>query len=264
MNRLFYFFISLPLVLASCKKMGCTDVIAINYNPDATHDDGSCNYNTNDSIKIKITPTYNNVDIELDSVYFTEEGYGVKFTTISFFISRLANESDTINESSLYDFRDKGSQLLSKKADFNLYSSIQGFIGVDSINNHSDPSAFDINNDLNIENAGTMHWGWNTGYIFIKIEGKVDTLSSGNFDHNFSFHVGTDVFLQQFTFENILWEQTGENEHTMNILLSMSDFLSSDLTTINLKDEFITHSSSGQQALTEKVVVNFVNALSLQ
>ena len=24
-----------------------------------------------------------------------------------------------------------------------------------------------------------MHWGWNTGYIFISIEGKVDTLSSG-------------------------------------------------------------------------------------
>ena len=109
-----------------------------------------------------------------------------------------------------------------------------------------------------------MHWGWNTGYIFVKIEGKVDTLSSGNFDHNFSFHAGTDVFLKQLTFENILWEQTAQNEHTLNLLLSMSDFLSSDLNTIDLKYEFITHSNSGQQALTEKVVVNFVNALSLQ
>ena len=145
-----------------------------------------------------------------------------------------------------------------------LYPSIQGFIGVDSINNHSDPSAFDNQNDLNIENAGTMHWGWNTGYIFIKIEGKVDTLSTGTFDHNFSFHAGTDAFLQQLTFENILWEQTGQNEHTMNISLSMSDFLNSDFNTIDLKDEFITHSNSGQQTLTEKVVTNFVNALSLQ
>lgn len=264
MNRLFYFLLFLTVLFASCKKMGCTDVEAENYNPDATHDDSSCQYIANDSIKIKITPIYNNWDLELDSAYSTEEGYGVKFTTISFFISHLANETDTINESSLYDFRDKGSQLLSKKADFNLYPSIQGFIGVDSISNHSDPSAFDNENDLNIENAGTMHWGWNTGYIFVKIEGKVDTLSSGNFDHNFSFHAGTDAFLQQLTFENILWEQTAQNEHTMNLLLSMSDFLSSDLNTIDLKDEFITHSNSGQQALTEKVVVNFVNALSLQ
>lgn len=264
MNSLFYFSLFLTVLFTSCKKMGCTDVEAENYNPDATHDDGSCQHITNDSIKIKIIPTYNNVDLELDSAYSTEEGYNVKFTTISFFISHLANNSDTINESSLYDFRDKGSQLLSKRADFNLYPSIQGFIGVDSINNHSDPSAFDNENDLNVENAGTMHWGWNTGYIFVKIEGKVDTLLSGNFNHNFSFHAGTDTFLQQITFENILWEQTAQNEHTINLLLSMSDFLSSGLNTIDLKDEFITHSNSGQQALTEKVVVNFVNALSLQ
>ena len=53
--------------------------------------------------------------------------------------------------------------------------------------------------DLNIENAGLMHWSWNTGYIFVNIEGKVDTLSSGIFNHNFSFHIGTDAFLQNFS-----------------------------------------------------------------
>ena len=264
MIRFIICFFCLNLLLLSCKKRGCTDINAENYNADATHNDGSCSYNSDDSIKIKIIPTFNNLELELDSVYNTTEGYGVKFTTISFYISQLTHQNETINASSLYDFRDNGSQLLSAELDYKSFPSLQGFIGVDSINNHSDPAAFGNDNDLNIENAGTMHWGWNTGYIFIKIEGKADTLSTGLFDHNFSFHAGTDAFYRQFSFDNLVWEQTGEHVHTVTLSLSMSDFLNSDSNTIDLKNEFITHSSSGQFALTEKVVDNFINALSPQ
>ena len=264
MIRIAFCLICLNILLLSCKKRGCTDINAENYNADATHNDGSCLYDSDDSIKINIIPTFNDLELALDSVYNTTEGYKVKFTTLSFYVSRLAHQNDTINSSSLYDFRDNGNHLLAAELDYNSFPSLQCLIGVDSINNHSDPSAFDNDNDLNIENAGTMHWGWSTGYIFIKIEGKVDTLSNGIFDHNFSFHAGTDAFLRQLSFDNIEWVQTGENTHTFTLSLSMSDFLSSDANTIDLKDEFITHSSSGQLALTEKVVENFVNALSPQ
>jgi di/tripeptidase len=262
MNRFLFLLFVLTLSLFSCKKEGCTDEDAQNFNENATQNDGSCVYSPNDSIKIQINPVYNGFDLHLDSVYNTIEGYGVKFTTISFFISNLNNQSDTLNTSSLFDFREKGRLLLAENQDFNTFNQIQGNIGVGPANNHGDPSAFNNESDLNIENAGLMHWSWNTGYIFVNIEGKVDTLSSGIFNHNFSFHIGTDAFLQNFSFDNISWAETGVNEHTLFLELDLSSFLNAENNAIDLKDEYLTHSNSSQQSLSEKVVANFVNAFN--
>ena len=67
----------------------------------------------------------------------------------------------------------------------------------------------------------------------------------------------------KFSFNNILWEQTGENEHTFHLNLDLSAFLNQQGNDIDLKNEFLTHTNSGQQALTEKVVSNFLNALTV-
>ena len=40
------FILSIPLILISCKKPGCTDPTAINYNVNAEKEDGSCEYET--------------------------------------------------------------------------------------------------------------------------------------------------------------------------------------------------------------------------
>ena len=44
MKKLLSVGVLMALALASCKKEGCTDPIAINYNPDADINNGSCNY----------------------------------------------------------------------------------------------------------------------------------------------------------------------------------------------------------------------------
>jgi hypothetical protein len=129
-----------------------------------------------------------------------------------------------------------------------------------------DPSAFPNDSPLNISNAGTMHWSWNTGYIFISIEGKTDTIPDAtlNFNHSFSFHVGKDNFLETISFSNVNWQSISNNEHRLKLKLDLLSFLQNPNQPIDLKNEFLTHSGSGQQDLTLKVAQNFKQAITAQ
>jgi len=142
------------------------------------------------------------------------------------------------------------------------FSSLQGSTGVIQSLNHSDPSTFPNESPLNISNAGQMHWGWNTGYIFIVIEGKVDTIANQIplFDHNFSFHIGTDTYLGDFSFTNLSWIKKSTYEYELPLKFEFDNFLQNNLQSINLKTENLTHTAAGQQALTLKVLQNFKQA----
>jgi hypothetical protein len=135
---------------------------------------------------------------------------------------------------------------------------------VDSSLNHLDPSAFPIESPLNISNAGPMHWGWSTGYIFMNIEGKVDTIldATTNPDLSFSFHIGTDSYLQNLQFNNINWTDIGNNTRQFKLKLDLLAFLGQGANSINLSSEYLTHTAAGQEALTQKVISNFKNAIS--
>jgi len=110
-----------------------------------------------------------------------------------------------------------------------------------------------------------MHWGWNPGYIFLNIEGKVDTIvdATNNLDLSFSFHVGKDSYLQSFNFENVSWQDKGNNQWELPLKLDLANFLSNPLSPIDLKDEHLTHTGAGQETLTQKVIQNFKNALTI-
>jgi hypothetical protein len=107
-----------------------------------------------------------------------------------------------------------------------------------------------------------MHWGWNTGYIFFSIEGKVDTIPDGNnsLDHSFSFHIGTDSYLSDFSFSNLSWQNPSANEFILPFKLDLLSFLQNPSQPIDLKTDFLTHSGAGQEALSEIVVQNFKQA----
>jgi hypothetical protein len=141
---------------------------------------------------------------------------------------------------------------------------LNAILGVDSSLNHLDPSAFPNESPLNISNAGPMHWGWSTGYIFMNIEGKVDTIPDAtlNTDLSFSFHIGTDSYLQNLQFNNINWTDIGNNTRQFKLKLDLLAFLGQGANSINLSSEYLTHTAAGQEALTQKVISNFKNAIS--
>ena len=202
----------------------------------------------------------------LDSIYQGPNGIRIKVSDIKFFTTLMSNQNNTFAEVAYFDFREKGTLLIEQTLDYTEFSSLDFVLGVDTSFNHDDPSAFPNNSPLNIMNAGSMHWGWNTGYIFISVEGKADTLADGidNFDLSYSYHIGTDLYQQAMNFSNLTWVKTAPHQHTLAFNLDMESFFFNPSQPIDIPNEPFTHSGAGLSALTQKAALNFKNALQAQ
>lgn len=71
------------------------------------------------------------------------------------------------------------------------YKGFRFTVGLDSALNHGDPTVFDPGHPLAIQSPN-MHWDWNSGYLFMKIEGRVDTTAKGRSlpSTEFFYHIG--------------------------------------------------------------------------
>ncbi len=214
-------------------------------------------------VKIEVDPMFDTEVLHLDSVYNTQEGYDIKFSEIRFYMEDVRNGSTQLIDAGLFDYRARGTVLFRAEGKGSDFGSLQANLGVGAANNHSDPSAFPSESMLNILNANDMHWNWSPGYIFVKVEAKVDTIPDGTplFNHNVVLHAGLDPNLQTLSFENLTWTTTG-NDDVLRLKLDMSTFLNGSQV-IDVKDEPSTHSAPGQEALTLKVMTNFKEALTV-
>ncbi|GAB5418204.1 MAG: hypothetical protein Crog4KO_28350 [Crocinitomicaceae bacterium] len=216
------------------------------------------------SVRIDVQPIFNGNDLFIDSVYTTTEGYKVKFTTIRFYLEDVRNNGVQLTDAMLFDYDTRGTLLYDGPGKASDFASIEANLGVGPANNNSDPTTFPNDSWLNITNANSMHWGWNPGYIFVMVEGVVDTIPDANdlFDQSIVFHAGKNENLETVSYSNLNWSSIGTNRHQLSMDLDMSEFLQSALHTIDLQTENSLHSAVGQEALTTKVMENFKEALT--
>lgn len=215
-------------------------------------------------LSVTVQPVFGSEILFLDSTYSTPEGYGVQFTDLKFFAEDVRGQALQLKDASFFDYRETGIDLLTGEGRPEDFASINGNLGVQASLNNSDPSAFPNDHVLNISNSGGMHWGWNPGYIFMKVEAKVDTIPDGNdlFDHTVVFHVGKNENLQTFNFANINWQQIDDMTYHFPLKLDMLNFLDNGTQSIDLKTEYTSHTAPGQEALSLKVIQNFNAAIS--
>lgn len=218
---------------------------------------------SSDYLRITVQPTFGSETLFLDTIYQTPEGYDVKFKEIKFYMEDIRNGVNLLSDVALFDYRLRGDTLIQSPGDKVLYEGIQANLGVGPSLNHNDPVGFDPNSWLYISNSNDMHWDWNPGYIFVKIEAKVDTIQDGIalFDHNVIFHVGKDENLKNLSFDNINWINIGD-EHIFSLKLDLLNFLDTGSSSIDLKTEYTSHTSSGQEVLSEKIMTNFKESLT--
>ena len=194
------------LVIISCRKKGCTDPFAINYDEKANYDNGLCEYDSVNSydLAIKTYHIFNASTFHLDSIYYDDFGNKIKFSRAVFYLGNPTFKSlngaanQTTNDYILITPSDSIFTFCSLTSlDLN---SVDLRVGVDSITNHTDPGKKPSSNALSYQTP-SMHWqmgidssDWS--YLFIVIEGQVDIDGNNNFDagENFVFHIGGDGF----------------------------------------------------------------------
>lgn len=219
----------------------------------------------NQYLKINVTPLYQGSEVLSTTTFTTTEGYDVQLTELKFFFSHIKNGDVELAQSALYDWSNNSKLLLLSSGEVESFGSISANLGISDDLNHNDPSAFPTESPLNILNASDMHWSWNPGYIFVKFEAKVDTLQDGQplFDHNVSLHVGKDENLKQVVFNNLQWVKESATTNTLNLSFNIDKFLQNGTSTIDLKNEFWTHTAPGEEILSAKAIENFKAALEV-
>ncbi|HEX6224984.1 MAG TPA: MbnP family protein [Chryseolinea sp.] len=161
-----------------------------------------------------ITPFVGAKPLYLDSVYTNANGERYAVKKLKFFISDVAlakavGEEVTARSAQskagifLIDFKesnfDAGYGMQSYKIEFDVlegeYSDIRFNVGLPRRVNHLDPSLAEP--PLNIA-QGDMYWAWNSGYIFLLVEGQ--RLEQNDFFH---FAIGGDARIMPMYFGNL-------------------------------------------------------------
>jgi hypothetical protein len=174
------------IILCSCKKKNKTaETEPIKYNDIIE--------NTNGELTFKFKNQVDGVDLQLsnstqkiwyknqnnDSFYVTRFNY--YFTNIKL----TADDGSVYAEPNSYHLirqeNDSSWTFKSKDIPNKNYVSISYMIGVDSATNKSGARTGDLSPDY------AMHWGWLSGYIFMKFEGHA---SINDLDKTLIFHIG--------------------------------------------------------------------------
>lgn len=217
---------------------------------------------TTPQVKLSVQPYFGSEELQLDSTYALNAGWDVQFTDIKFFVTDCKNGSNVLTSAARFDYRENGTLLCQVNGSAANFGSLTGNIGVPASINHNDPSALPTSSPLNIVNVNGMHWSWNTGYIFITVEGKADTIQDGTalFDHTFTYHIGMDAYLGTFNFPTVTWTGTSVLKQAW-FNLDMKNVFDHPTNPIDITSEYITHSGGGQETLTQKFLSNFQESL---
>lgn len=253
---------ALILTLPACKKQGCTDQTALNYDADAKEDDGSCEYSTETALAIHFNSMVGSENLVYNQEY-TVNGRKLKFTRAQFYVSGIHLEKHDGSHLHLED------QYLLVHGGAHHYSignvpsaSYHGMsfdVGVDSAANHSDPATYASGHALSSLDANYSHWTWNSGYVFIRLEGYVDTTAAatGNADIGFVYHVGMDNLKRnvELSFHK---DFTGASSDLM-LKIDWAKFLEG----LNLTTDIETHTMNNMPVAT-MVADNASDAISVQ
>ena len=202
-------------------------------------DDNTSDGKTN--LELQLSYTVNGEAYEQDAVY-NIGGVNTSFNVANFYISniRIMNE-----DSEMAIFEDLNLLATPENTTFELgeididhYHMIRFNIGVQAEENNQSEIDFTSRpaSDPLAMQTPAMHWNWNAGYRFLRVDGLVDTDGDGTPSDILEIHIGTDNFLT----EAAVMLQKDAEDNDQNIIELEFD-IANLFTVIDLTTENITH-----------------------
>lgn len=147
---------------------------------------------------------------------------------------------------------------ISENAPSGTFVALRLAIGVDSLRNHGDPAALPASNPLSLLNSAHMHWNWNTGYIFFKLEGQYQRTNMP-VNGGFSYHLGGDTFYRPII---LRFPPTtfGQAMESMQVEFRMRRFFDGEHTHLITDSSSFSHASLGDR-VADKLASNLGGAL---
>ena len=163
-------------------------------------------------LKIKYSFNYGKADFQLNSPNNYEVPQKIVFSELSFYVTNIKlytanNEMVDLSDSPQLFTPDNNWETSIPKIPLGTYTKIELGFGVpENINTQNGKDAIiatDYPHNSPLNPATNMYWNWANGYIFSKIEGKIDTDGNGSFtdtqDLMFSYHPGNDDLYRTVT-----------------------------------------------------------------
>lgn len=202
---------------------------------------------------LKINLTAGGQPLQLYTDYTTPEGTLIQYSMVRFYVSQISLIKDNYEElryPDQYYLADSETDNLFL-IDENVIGKFKGIrfgLGVDSTRNDSSGiyavPAYEYPVDHALSPVNFMYWSWNPGYIFMKLEGKVDTNANGilnEIGETFSIHTG---FKEAYVFveRNYTFTTTGDD-----IILQVNAEIPNFFTNYDLRsDKKDAHPSSSK------------------
>ncbi|MEX1188581.1 MAG: MbnP family protein [Bacteroidia bacterium] len=219
-------------------------------------------------IEIRFTPTMNNQPLEMNEIFQGPNNQRVLLETFKFYLSniQLISQGDTLGSSDveLLDF-----SLNSKSIYLTSYpgtiDKVLFDVGLNPFLNGTNdenfnPAAYENSHPLSIYNS--MYWSWASGYIFMKIEGRIDTSLTQNANPNYTYfyHCGLDTLKRSYSISNMNVDVAKGATSTIELTVEFNDVFRTPSDTINMQENYFTHTSDDLD-LARSVIVNFGTAI---
>lgn len=250
------------LTLSSCKKEGCTNPDALNYDPKADEDDGSCDLGQG-TIMMHFHHKWGDSEFNLNQDYTLANGRVVNLNIVRFYMSQftlLSDNGETAISDVYHQYKVGSDHYSLGDVTPGNYTGLRFVIGVDEEANLGDPSLWPSDHPLSIDNPDLDHWDWNKGYVFMKVEGNVDGSDpmSGTADSSVVYHVGLQNFARTITIPTTITLAEGGTS-----MFHCQVDVEAIFNGLDLTEDFDTHTGNNMPLATE-VADNFAAAVTAE
>jgi len=214
------------------------------------------------ALSLNFYPLVGNQSLVYNQEY-TVNGRKLKFTKVQFYVSMvsLKNDVNTAIVPTMPYALVHAAEAAYSAGDIESghYSVLEFAIGVDSISNHADPAQWGTTHPLYINSLYSSYWDWTHGYVFMKLEGYVDTTTAANGTAltGFAYHIGNDDMLRMISLS--INNHITASEAVIELNVDYAKLLEN----IDFQAELQTH-STGTEAIAEKIADKAQEAITVK